>query len=120
MGVDRVEVSPYGIGNGLIDFGRREILPVGELLEELIALLVEDAEVLGCADELRALPELLKDGTSADRQRAVFQESLSYGKEKREALRDVVRHLVEELRRKEVIDGGVQAIRYKRNNRKGG
>jgi carboxylate-amine ligase len=68
---NRWRAQRYGVSEGLIDFGRREIVPVAELVDELVELLAEDAEALGCLAELQALPDLLARGTSSERQRAV-------------------------------------------------
>lgn len=93
---NRWRAQRYGIGEGLIDFGRREIVPFSELIEELIALLAEDSQALQSIPEIENARTILVSGTSADRQRAAHQESLAKGNDKAEALRDVVRHLIEE------------------------
>ena len=91
---NRWRAQRYGIGAGLIDFGRREIVPFADLLEELIDLLREDAEALGCLAEVEAARKLVQEGTSADRQRRVYRDSVEAGKSHDDALRDVVRYLV--------------------------
>ena len=78
----------YGVTEGLIDFGEKRIKPFMELFNELMALLAEDAEALGCLDEIATLRDVIETGTSATRQRAVF------AKDGPEA---VVRHLIEEF-----------------------
>ncbi|MAM61185.1 carboxylate-amine ligase [Maritimibacter sp. UBA3975] len=87
----------YGASRGLIDFGRREIVPVGDLIEELIELLDEDAEALGCRTELQAARAIIARGTSADRQRRVFEAAQEAGSSREDALRDVVRALIGEF-----------------------
>jgi carboxylate-amine ligase len=87
----------YGASGGLIDFGRREIVPLPDLVEELIELLSEDAEALGCLTELEAARAILAKGTSATRQRRVFADSVEAGLTREEALREVVRSLTEEF-----------------------
>ncbi|HIF76783.1 MAG TPA: carboxylate-amine ligase, partial [Sulfitobacter sp.] len=59
--------------------------------EEIIGLIAEDAEALGCLDEVCALRDVVKQGTSADRQRKVWAEAPE-GK----GGEAVVRHLIEE------------------------
>jgi len=93
---NRWRAQRYGITKGLIDFGRREIVPFGELLDELIVLLAEDSAALGCTAEVNAARDILSGGTSAQRQRTVFNASLENGNDKDAALRAVVSHLIEE------------------------
>jgi carboxylate-amine ligase len=87
----------YGATRGLIDFGQRQIVPVAHLVEELIDLLAEDAEALGCAAELAGARDIILRGTSAERQRQVFAQAEDRGASRDEALREVVRSLVEEF-----------------------
>lgn len=87
----------YGMSNGLIDFGRREVIGFNDLLEELITLVSEDAEMLGCLAEVEAARGILKIGNSAERQRAVFRDAVQAEVPVGEALREVVRHLIDEF-----------------------
>ena len=93
---NRWRAQRYGVTGGMIDFGRGEILPMTELATELIGLLGEDAEALDCVDEVNAICDITSGGSSAERQRATYQAALGAGKPNDEALRDVVRHLIEE------------------------
>jgi len=93
---NRWRAMRYGIEGGLIDFGRRQIVPFGELVEELVDLIAEDAEALGCLAEVEGLRDILSGGTSAMRQRAVVEAATTKGKSQDDALRDVVRTLIEE------------------------
>jgi carboxylate-amine ligase len=94
---NRWRAQRYGVSEGMIDFGRREIVPFDVLIEELIELTAEDADRLGCTTEVEALRTILAQGTSADRQRVVFNEGQKNGKSDAEALRGVVAHLIEEF-----------------------
>ncbi|MEC7763847.1 MAG: carboxylate-amine ligase [Pseudomonadota bacterium] len=87
----------YGATRGLIDFGKREIVPVAHLVEELIGLLSEDAEALGCLAELEGARDIILGGTSAERQRRVFNDALDEGRTRDEALKQVVTSLVGEF-----------------------
>lgn len=90
---NRWRAQRYGVTGGLIDFGRGEIVPMPMLLEEMIALIAEDAAVLGCLAEVKAARDLLQNGTSAERQRAVFD-----GADRPEdGLKKVVQHLIAEF-----------------------
>ncbi len=94
---NRWRAQRYGISGGLIDFGRLEVVEFGVLLDELIALVAEDAEALGCMAEVEALRGVLDTGTSADRQRAVRTDAIEAEDDEPAALRAVVRSLIEEF-----------------------
>ncbi len=87
----------YGINGGLVDFGRREIVPLADLVDEFIDLLSEDAEALGCLPELESARRIIAEGTSADRQRRVFADAVEAELSRKEALDEVVRHLIAEF-----------------------
>ncbi len=93
---NRWRASRYGIDEGLIDFGKAAIIPFADLLEEILELIREDAEFFGCVAEVEHAREILKRGTSAHKQVAVWEEAKKAGKEDSEALRDVVDMLIEE------------------------
>jgi carboxylate-amine ligase len=56
----------------------------------------EDAAALGCAAEVARAPEILARGTSAHRQRRVYELARAAGAGKREALNKVVDALIAE------------------------
>ena len=62
----------YGRDAGLVDFGKKSLVPFAELLEELLELTAEDADALGCAREVAHTREIVRTGTSADRQLACY------------------------------------------------
>ncbi len=93
---NRWRAQRYGMDEGLIDFGRGEVVPYPDLVEELIALITRDAEALGCLDELLAVRDIIKRGTSADRQRKTYDSALAQRKSPNEALKAVVDQLVAE------------------------
>ena len=94
---NRWRAQRYGINEGLIDFGRGEIVPFADLLDELIELVAQDAGVLKCTTEVEAARDILAKGTSADRQRAVAQAAADAGADHSEQMRAVVSHLIEEF-----------------------
>lgn len=96
IGENRWRAQRYGIDEGLVDFGRGEIVPYAHLLGELIELVREDAAVLGCAAEVARAPEILARGTSAHRQRKIYADARAAGAGKREALTTVVDALIAE------------------------
>jgi len=86
----------YGVDNGLVDFGKGELVPFVELTEELIELLHPDAEALNCVEELEHARIIVQRGTSADKQLAVYRSALADGASEREALVAVVDLLIAE------------------------
>lgn len=84
----------YGIGGSLIDFGKGTLVPYEHLVDELVELVMPDAETLGCVDEIRHLRAICEHGTSANRQLAVFRAALDAGADHDEALAEVVQHLI--------------------------
>jgi carboxylate-amine ligase len=86
----------HGVGGELVDFGRGSTVPMRELIEELIDMLTEDATELGCLPQLENLRTIGQQGTSADRQLALYRDKIEAGAKPKEALRDVVDFLVAE------------------------
>lgn len=86
----------HGVRGELVDFGRGKLVPVHELIEELIGLLWVDAEELGCSDDLQHLRTIHARGTSADRQLQLFNDKVAAGVSEADALREVVDFLVKE------------------------
>ena len=93
---NRWRAQRYGHDAGLIDFGRGQIVPVGELVTEILALVQEDAEYFDCVSELQHAFEILRRGTSAHRQLATYQREIESGSDDASALRAVVDMLLEE------------------------
>lgn len=93
---NRWRAMRYGTDEGMIDFGRGQITAFGELVEELIELLSEDASALGCSSALTGLRTIMVQGTSAHRQLHIYGRALAEGQSREQALRNVVKWLVEE------------------------
>jgi carboxylate-amine ligase len=91
---NRWRAQRYGTSEGLIDFGRKAIIPFSQAVDEIIELIEEDAEVLECVTEVQAARDILAKGTSSDQQRKIYAESLAAGASKKEALNAVVASLV--------------------------
>ncbi len=85
----------YGIAESLIDFGKGELVPVADLIEEIIGLVRQDAETLDCVAEVENARDILRRGTSADRQMRVYHEAIAAGADHAEALVAVVDYLIE-------------------------
>lgn len=95
---NRWRAQRYGLAGSLFDFGRGELVPYADLLEEILTLVHEDAVALGCLAEVQGARRILAEGTSADRQLACFARALASGASRQEALEAVVDHLVAETR----------------------
>jgi carboxylate-amine ligase len=93
---NRWRAQRYGLDDGLVDFGRGAIVPYGELLDELIALVGEDARHFGCVAEVEAARAIVQRGTSAHRQVAIYRQALDAGDSEAAALTKVALWLVNE------------------------
>jgi carboxylate-amine ligase len=80
----------YGIDGKLIDFGKEAEVPMRQLIPELLELVDDVVDDLGSRSAVQYVHTILSEGTSADRQLRVFQETGD--------LQSVVRHLVAETR----------------------
>ena len=78
----------YGINGNLIDFGKREEVPMRDLTLELLEFVDDVVDELGSRRALSYVHTILEEGTSADRQLAVYRQTGD--------LRAVVRWLVDE------------------------
>ncbi len=92
---NRWRAHRYGIDEGLIDFGRTQILPYADLFEEMVELVYEDAEALDCVAELEHGRTILKRGTSAHEQLRQYQQALKQNATVQEALVSVVEMLTQ-------------------------
>ena len=93
---NRWRAQRYGLDEGLMDFGRGELVPFEALFDELIELVRDDAYALDCVEEVDRCREIIRRGTSAHRQLQVFAEAQANGADRREALMAVVDMLIEE------------------------
>lgn len=93
---NRWRAQRYGVDGTLFDFGRGELIAFRDLLDELLVLVREDAEALGCWPEVAHARVIVDRGTSANRQIACFNRLLAQGTSPEEALRGVVDHLIAE------------------------
>lgn len=93
---NRWRAMRYSFDEGLIDLARGEVVPVSELLDELLEFIQEDADQLGCMEEVQNLRNILEQGTSAHNQVAQYHAAIEGGKGNEEALCDVVDWLIEQ------------------------
>ncbi len=96
---NRWRAMRYGVDEGLLDLAKGQIVPVADLVEEILELIREDADALGCTKEVEGLRRIIERGTSAHRQLAAYEAALQAGASETEALREVVDFLIEETAR---------------------
>jgi carboxylate-amine ligase len=96
---NRWRAKRYGIDEGLIDFGKGELVPCSDLLEELIEMTAQDAEALGCVQQVHHCREIVRRGTSAHQQLATYKDAIAKGATPKEAASRVVDMLIAETLR---------------------
>lgn len=69
---NRWRASRYGIDGKLIDFGREAEVETRTLLNELLEFVSTEVEELGSQREMEHIERIMREGTGADRQLAVF------------------------------------------------
>ena len=97
IGENRWRAQRHGVSEGLIDFGVGEVIPFTQLVDELIDLISQDAKALNCEAEVARARDMVAEGTSADRQRRIYQNALDDGADNKSALRGVVSSLIDEF-----------------------
>ncbi len=85
----------YGTTKGLVDFGKGTVIPYAELLDEILDLIAEDADRLGCVHEVNHARTIIERGTSAAWQVETFRSAVNYGADVENALKAVVDMLIE-------------------------
>ena len=80
----------YGIEGKMIDFGKEQEVPMKTLIPELLELVDDVVDDLGSRSAVNYVHTILREGTSAERQLRVFEQTGD--------LRAVVQHVVAETR----------------------
>jgi len=93
---NRWRAQRYGLDEGLLDFGKGEVVPSADLMVELLDLIDEDARALGCLDEVSRIHDIVEGGTSAHLQLKTYNEAIEGGATPKEALDCVVDMLIAE------------------------
>ncbi len=68
----------YGLDGQLIDFGKREQVPTRELIKELVEFCSEAIDIFQSHEEIDRIYGILRDGTSADRQLRLYDETKNF------------------------------------------
>ena len=87
------QAQKRGTGASFVDADGGAPLSVADGLDRLLAAVAEDAAALGCEAEVAATRDIVRDGSSADRQLALFGEARAGGAPAGAAMREVVRAL---------------------------
>jgi len=80
----------YGIAATFVEPFRRLPVTMNEWLDEVLDFVAEDAAILECEAELAGLRTIIAQGTSADRQIAIYDAALKNGQKRLTALKQVV------------------------------
>src|SRR6516164_10423925 len=80
----------YGIAATFVEPFSRSPLTLVQWLDQVIDFIAEDADVLGCVNEIRHLHVIAAQGTSADRQIATFRKATAAGRRRLTALKEVI------------------------------
>jgi carboxylate-amine ligase len=91
---NRWRAMRYSFDEGLIDLAKGRVVPFEDLLNEMLCLVAEDAEALGCTEEINNLQHILQRGTSAHRQLRKYELERAGGASNEDALKAVVDKLV--------------------------
>src|SRR6266513_940520 len=85
---NRWRASRYGIDGKLIDFGRETEVDTRSLLNELLEFVSTEVEELGSKNEMAHVERIMREGTGADRQLALWERTRN--------IKAVVDHIVAE------------------------
>ena len=95
---NRWRAMRYSFDEGLIDLAKGAVVPFDQLLDEILELIAEDAEALGCQEEVAAVRNIVTRGTSAHRQLKAFELEQANGARDEDALKAVVDTLIADTR----------------------
>ena len=93
---NRWRAQRYGVNDTLFDFGKGTLVPFAELIDELIEMISEDANEIGCLAEVKRARDIIARGTGADRQLAALEEAFGRGMSREDAMKAVVDMLITE------------------------
>ena len=93
---NRWRAQRYGVNDTLFNFGKGTLVPFAELIDELIEMISEDANEIGCLAEVKRARDIIARGTGADRQLTSFEEAFGRGMSREDAMKAVVDMLITE------------------------
>jgi carboxylate-amine ligase len=80
----------YGTAATFVDPFSRAPIGISQWLDQVRALIAEDAEALGCQAEIDHLERIVEGGTSADSQIAIFGQARAAGRRPLTAIKEVI------------------------------
>ena len=92
---NRWRAQRYGVDRGMVDFGRGEIVPFADLIEELITILGDDSEYFECVAEIEHARTIISRGSSSHQQLETYRQAIDSGASHEEALVRVVDWLID-------------------------
>jgi glutamate---cysteine ligase / carboxylate-amine ligase len=93
---NRWRAMRYSFDEGMLDLAKGRVVPFEDLLNEMLCLVAEDAEALGCTGEINNLQHILQRGTSAHRQLKKYELERAGGASDEDALKAVVDSLIKD------------------------
>src|SRR5436190_1439219 len=72
---NRWRAARYGLDGKLIDFGRRREIETRSLIREILEFIAPEVDELGSQLEIAHIEKILREGTGADRQLAVWDQT---------------------------------------------
>jgi carboxylate-amine ligase len=100
---NKFRASRYGLDGMLIDFGKEAEVPMRQLMLEYLEFIDDVVDGLGSRSEINYIYEIMKQGTGADRQLQVFEETKD--------LKRVVDYMVEETSARVFVEAPAAKIR---------
>jgi glutamate---cysteine ligase / carboxylate-amine ligase len=97
----------YGIGATFVEPFSRSPLTLVQWLDQVIDFIAEDADALGCVNEIRYLHVIAAQGTSADRQIATFRKATAAGRRRLTALKEVIDWAAAETQAPEICKASI-------------
>jgi carboxylate-amine ligase len=91
---NRWRAMRYSFDEGMLDLAKGKVVPFRDLIDEMLSLVAEDAEALGCVKELADVRQILSRGTSAHRQLKDYELQRAAGASVEDSLKAVVDTLI--------------------------
>lgn len=92
---NRWQAKRHGIGARFVEESTGQAVTVADMLRTLRDLVAEDADTLRCETEIARLDAILAEGTSADRQLAIYRRQRERLRSRTQALESVVDWLLD-------------------------
>jgi carboxylate-amine ligase len=80
----------YGVAATFVDPFRRQPVNATDWLNEVLDFIDQDIDALGHREEINRLKKIIKNGSSANRQIAIYENARAKGRQRLSALKDVV------------------------------